>query len=349
MHLAIDAVGNHTGGGLRVLHRVLDAVQDTKHISNVTLWCSDEPLLLANLNARPSHWRIEPVSTSLFFRPHWHQTVLNQRVRHVQPDVVLSLNGMGNVTGVRHVVFVQQPLIFSPVGLSTMPWPFIARMISIGVLTQVACQKASCVVVQTPTMARHIQQRIDHTRIKVLTPDAPYMPEVLHDRAQNHRLLYVGHEAPYKNMSTLYKAMNHVVKTLPNATLSVTHEAPHQPKHAPWLRVLGPQPPDHIATLMKQANALIMPSLAETVGLPLIEAMASSLPILAADLPYAHDICGDAASFFNPRDARQLADKIIDLLTTPTLSTTLQHRGLRRARALAQQQPYLLLMRLLGG
>lgn len=348
MHLAIDAVGNHTGGGLRVLHRVLDAAQATKHITNVTLWCSNDPALLTTLSSRPKHWRLEPISPAVLFRPHWHHTILTQRVRHIQPDVVLSLNGMGHApSGVRHVVLVQQPLIFSPEGLSTMSWSFIARMMSIGILTQATCQRADCVVVQTPTMAQHIRQRIDHTRIKVLTPDAPYMPAGQLERPQHHNVLYVGHDAPYKNMASLYEAMPYVVEALPGATLSVTHMAPNRPKHAPWLRALGPQPPHQIATLMRQANALVMPSLAETVGLPLIEAMASSLPVLAADLPYAHDICDDAASYFDPTNVRSLANKIIDLLTTPTLSTTLQQRGLRRAQKLAQQQPYLLLMQLL--
>ena len=64
MHLAIDAVGNHPGGGLRVLHRVLDAAQAAEHIQNVTLWCSDDPTLLATLASRPTHWRVEPISPS---------------------------------------------------------------------------------------------------------------------------------------------------------------------------------------------------------------------------------------------------------------------------------------------
>lgn len=60
-------------------------------------------------------------------------------------------------------------------------------------------------------------------------------------------------------------------------------------------------------------DALIFPSLDESFGLPLVEAMTLRLPILAADRPYARSLCGDAAIYFDPSSAASLNDAIIEL------------------------------------
>lgn len=61
-----------------------------------------------------------------------------------------------------------------------------------------------------------------------------------------------------------------------------------------------------------KSDILIFPSLLETWGLPLSEWKSSKKPILSADLPYAYEAIGnyDQVSFFNPKDAQQLAQKM---------------------------------------
>ena len=60
----------------------------------------------------------------------------------------------------------------------------------------------------------------------------------------------------------------------------------------------------------KSADVLIFPSTLETWGLPLSEFKQFEKPILAADLPYAHETIGtySKAGFFDPNDASKLAD-----------------------------------------
>jgi glycosyltransferase involved in cell wall biosynthesis len=62
----------------------------------------------------------------------------------------------------------------------------------------------------------------------------------------------------------------------------------------------------------KNSDILLFPSLLETWGLPLSEFKSFHKPILAADLPYAYEAIGnyDQVSFFNPNDAKSLADKM---------------------------------------
>ena len=54
--------------------------------------------------------------------------------------------------------------------------------------------------------------------------------------------------------------------------------------------------------LVAHAKALLMPSLAEGFGLPIIEALAVGTPVIASDLPAHREIAGDLAIYRDPTD-----------------------------------------------
>ncbi len=52
----------------------------------------------------------------------------------------------------------------------------------------------------------------------------------------------------------------------------------------------GPLPDAQLAPMLQNARALLFPSLAEGYGMPLIEALAAGVPVIASDLPVFHEI-----------------------------------------------------------
>jgi glycosyltransferase involved in cell wall biosynthesis len=62
---------------------------------------------------------------------------------------------------------------------------------------------------------------------------------------------------------------------------------------------------EQIKTLYKNCNYLIYPSLAESFGLPLIEAASAGCKIIASDLPYVYDVI-EPSLVFNPKDVDSL-------------------------------------------
>ncbi|PZU11876.1 glycosyltransferase family 1 protein [Sphingomonas sp.] len=62
-----------------------------------------------------------------------------------------------------------------------------------------------------------------------------------------------------------------------------------------------------VAGLMRDARALIFPSLYEGFGIPPLEAMANDCPVLASTAEAVVETCGDAAEFFAPHDEAALA------------------------------------------
>jgi glycosyltransferase involved in cell wall biosynthesis len=54
------------------------------------------------------------------------------------------------------------------------------------------------------------------------------------------------------------------------------------------------------ATLIADAHGLIMPSLAEGFGVPIIEALAANTPVLCSDIPVFREVAGELADYFDP-------------------------------------------------
>ena len=100
---------------------------------------------------------------------------------------------------------------------------------------------------------------------------------------------------------------------------------------APPARALGYVPDDLLPALYTGARVLLMPSLYEGFGLPVLEAMASGVPVVAADRAALPEACGGAALLVDPDDARALAEAAIKAATDDDLRATLIEHG--RARA----------------
>ena len=84
-----------------------------------------------------------------------------------------------------------------------------------------------------------------------------------------------------------------------------------------------------LAERYSESTALFFPSLTESYGNPLLEAASFGLPALVADLPYAHDVMGDAAIYFNPTDVGS-AINAIERLANPEVRRELSAKSLKR-------------------
>jgi glycosyltransferase involved in cell wall biosynthesis len=76
------------------------------------------------------------------------------------------------------------------------------------------------------------------------------------------------------------------------------------------VRALGRVPEDLLPSLYAGAVAFVLPSLHEGFGLPVLEAMASGVPVVASDRGALPETCGGAALLVDPEDREALADAI---------------------------------------
>jgi len=94
------------------------------------------------------------------------------------------------------------------------------------------------------------------------------------------------------------------------------------------IRLLGHVPDDELPNLYAGASAFVLPSRYEGFGLPVLEAMASGVPVVAADRAALPETAGGAAVLADPDDPEALADAIATALRD---GPQLRARGLRHA------------------
>lgn len=97
---------------------------------------------------------------------------------------------------------------------------------------------------------------------------------------------------------------------------------------------MGRLPHAQVGNSMAGHDVLVSPSLAETFGFPLVEAMAAGIPIVAADTTIHREICGDAALYFEPQNSIALRDRLVELDANPELRGRLRATGEKRVHAM---------------
>jgi len=219
-----------------------------------------------------------------------------------------------------------------------------------GLNTGFAAKRSAAVAVQTPTMARWVCQRFDlpPERVRVFEPcpllenttDGAHELNEMRESKAPARFLYVGNASAYKNLGVLARAMEYLHRKHINAQLFTTLPPWHPLAGASGVAALGHLPHPVLSEAYRLATALVMPSLVETVGLPMLEAFQVGTPVVAADRPYAHDVCGEAAVYFDPHSPEDLSNCLEEIASDSILRARLSAAGRRVARARSEARPY---------
>ena len=87
-----------------------------------------------------------------------------------------------------------------------------------------------------------------------------------------------------------------------------------------------------LVALYRCSTIFLYPSLYEGFGIPLLEAMASSTPIITSNITSMPEILGEAGVLVNPTDLMQLERALIKLLNDQSLRQELINKGLKRVK-----------------
>jgi glycosyltransferase involved in cell wall biosynthesis len=92
---------------------------------------------------------------------------------------------------------------------------------------------------------------------------------------------------------------------------------------------------DHrtLQELYRTSSVLAFPSLDEGFGIPVLEAMASGLPVLTSNRPALAEVAGGAAVLADPLDGESIAAGLRSLIQDPSLRDVYRERGRQRAAA----------------
>lgn len=205
-------------------------------------------------------------------------------------------------------------------------------------------ERATVILTPSRFTSLELQRCLDapagRIRVTPLAADDLPVPPAANDAEVLGRL---GIRTPYvlavsavdrrKNLRLLDAAMAHVVDILPRATLVMVGPR-REPDHlhaATWLQAPGFVSEEELTSLYRSARALVVPSLYEGFGLPVLEAMRLGAPVICARTSSLPEVAGDAALYVSPTDERQLALAILQLLTNDVLYDSLHRAGVQQA------------------
>lgn len=135
--------------------------------------------------------------------------------------------------------------------------------------------------------------------------------------------LTVGTIEPRKNQAALLEAFRMLRAAEPEARLlvlgmvgwngqAVADAMRHDPDWGSGIFHLSDANDTELLHAYHHARALVFPSLAEGYGLPIVEALALGLPVLASDIPVHREVGSGACTFFDPTQPQALADSLRD-------------------------------------
>lgn len=148
----------------------------------------------------------------------------------------------------------------------------------------------------------------------------------------------VGDLYPKKNISrlisavNLIKSRNQLEENLVVVGSPLWKTADIDTKNLSSVIFTGYVSDEYLPILYQGASAFIFPSLYEGFGIPVLEAMASGIPIMLSDNTSFPEIALNAALYFDPFDTESIATTIQNLLHNRKLQVKLVAKGKNRVK-----------------
>ncbi len=361
IRVLIDATSAREGGGLTVVRNLIPALatQDREYEYHVLLSTRYQSSLSGSLPKKVKLIDTQLPATPAIRRQLYLQATLPKILRTGNFDLALSMSEIGAIQShCPSVVLVHNAKHYAP--FSTFRkfrnrLGFVTSYLPRHLFVCLALRHASWLIFVSEALRKDVTNRLrlDLDRTSVIHHGLSEtfrredgLGEVDLNPEWHPYLLSVSTLAHHKNYSTLFKAFAQLVNMNDGPDLYLviagsidTNLQLHSSLMAESdslgitkrIRFLGRVEFNHMPSLYRGALAFISPSHLESFGLPLIEAMASGVPVLVSDLPVCREICGDAARYFSPDQAGTIVDHLLELMRDPVVRETMIGNGLRRA------------------
>jgi glycosyltransferase involved in cell wall biosynthesis len=216
-------------------------------------------------------------------------------------------------------------------------------------------QKADGIIVVSHTTKKDLVDNLDVSPERVhtvyhgvedafkLPPSADRIEEIRRRyRLPDRFFLYIGQIYPPKNFGRLLEAYSRIGPVTATSLVVAGEHRSHCRRElslverlgiSPWVQFTGWIDREILPSFYAMALALVLPSLYESFGLPIVEAMASGTPVITSNCFGAREIAGEAAMLVNPFRIESIAEGMETVLFDMGLRNRLIAAGRKRAEA----------------
>jgi glycosyltransferase involved in cell wall biosynthesis len=137
-------------------------------------------------------------------------------------------------------------------------------------------------------------------------------------------ILYAGAIQPRKNLGVLIEAFELIKEENPKLKLILAggkawlweeiFKKTEKSEFSKDIIITGTIPFEDLAVLYRKASVFVFPSLYEGFGIPVLEAMASGIPVVSAKNSSLSEVGDDAAKYFDSSSPQDLRNKILNVL-----------------------------------
>jgi len=204
-------------------------------------------------------------------------------------------------------------------------------------------------------IVKQVSIRPERISVVPLAADRSFKPmpaaetqQVLSDwgLVRNAYLLFMGTIEPRKNLLRLLQAVELAGSRIGPLVIAGANgwgsdevaDLMQRLQRAGHLSYLGYVPDNARPALINGARGFVYPSLYEGFGLPVLEAMACGVSVLASNVSSLPEVVGDASLLVDPQDVDAIAREMARLWQDEVLRRELAARGLERARSFSWER-----------
>jgi glycosyltransferase involved in cell wall biosynthesis len=363
MHLFINSLAASAGGGLTYIRNVIPHLANAEDVrATVALSPSLQQEFAGMRKIEFLELEIPPAKRFWF-----EQSKLPEAIRRCGADVLLSTGNFAlRNSPVPQVLLSRNSVYTSPdfyrdlIARGEYRTCLDTRFRAL--LAKRSIAWADCTVAPSEAFAAELRQwtgrpveAIHHgfdreSFFRDSTPLAPCVEKKLKRAEGALRLLFVSHYNYYRNFETLIRALpklRHILQGR-RVTLFLTcklsegqNPGEYRPGSAAKLvrelgvgemvMELGAIPYHQLHLLYRRADLYVTPAYTETFAHPLVEAMASGVPVVASDLAVHQEVCGEAARYFSRFSPEGLAETVAQVSMSPEKLRRMSSIGLERS------------------
>ncbi len=228
---------------------------------------------------------------------------------HYQVPVTRSLK---LVTTIHDLTFLDHP-----------EWHEFEKVRYFSMAIKRAVARSEVVICPSNTTAERLRQlfpKVNDVRVVYHGVSARLVPEHGGDTTERTEICFVGTIEPRKNLDRLVRAFDIVAARHPEYRLKIIgktgwkteafEQALKDMKHRGNVEVAGYLDEADLRKALRQARALVYPSLEEGFGLPVLEALATGLNVVTSDRSAMAEVADGFAFFVDPEEIESIADGI---------------------------------------